>query len=670
MIKKKSKLKKYSTLILALALSFGIYAQEENCPEPSKKAVKLFNKAQSTRGNEQKALLYEATKIDPNYLEAIEGLANLAEHKEKNSIKPLELKRASNSKRKYWERIVEICPEYRNFYHTLKLGDYYFGKREFEASKPYFEKVMAAPNAFKKDVRWANERIKDIETYTSLITDSVPFTPIKLEGPSTGHDEYLPMLSPDNRYLYFTRNMPDESKGAADKGFKENFIKSRKMGRKYSGGVPMGNPFNLGQYQGGVSISVNNKLLFITIVDVIPYRGKDRAGFGRMFDNADIFYSEYKDGKWEKLQSIGSNINTPTTWEAQPSISADNKTLYFTRVVNPFGGDMDIYKSERQPDGSWGDPINLGAPINTPGDEKSPFMHSDSYTLYFSSNYHIGMGGYNIFYAQMDGKTQKFKEPTNIGNPINTPKDEHGFIVSKDGDKAYYGSDEDGKDLNIYHFDLYEEARPKAVVFVNGEMKNSLGEVPEGAKITLKNTTTNQEVDAVIDQETGDYVAVIAIEKDQDVMLTAKKKGYAFSSQLISSDQIVVGKPVKTEKVEIKPIEIGEAYQINDINFATNSFEITPRITTVLNEFIAFLKFNDNLNIAINGYTDNIGDPEENLTLSQNRAKAVYDYLTLKEIAPTRLTFKGYGETNSMASNKTAEGRRKNRRTEFVIVSK
>lgn len=663
-------MKKYSTLILTLALSIGIYAQEENCPEPSKKAVKLFNKAEGAPVNERKALLFEAYKIDPNYLEAIEGLANLAERKEKNAMAPLDLVRAGNSKRKYWEKIVEICPEYRNFFHTLKLGDYYFSKREFENAKPYFEKVMAAPNAFKKDVRWANDRINDIETYISLVNDTVPFSPIKLEGPSTGYDEYLPMLSPDNRYLYFTRKMPDESKGAADKGFNEQFVISRKMGRKYSGGVPMPSPFNLGQYQGGVSISVNNKLLFITLVDVIPYRGKDRAGFGRMFDNADIFYSEKKDGKWSKLQSIGSNINTPTTWEAQPSISADNKTLYFTRVVNPFGGDMDIYKSERQPDGSWGDPINLGAPINTPGDEKSPFMHSDSYTLYFSSNYHIGMGGYDIFYAQMDGKTNKFKTPKNIGNPINTPKDEHGFIVSKDGDKAYYGSDEDGKDLNIYHFDLYEEARPKAVAFINGEIKNNLGEVPEGAEITLKNTTTNQEVNAVIDNETGDYVAVIAVDDDQDVMLTAKKKGFAFSSQLISSNEMVVGKAVQTEKVEIKPIEIGESYQINDINFATNSFEITPRITTVLNEFIEFLKLNDNLNIAINGYTDNVGDPTENLTLSQKRAEAVYNYLVLEDITPTRLTFKGFGETNAIASNETEAGRRKNRRTEFVIVSK
>lgn len=663
-------MKKYSTLILALAFSLGIYAQEENCPEPAKKAVKLFNKAQAAPAKERKALIYQATKIDPNYLEAIDALAEMAESKEKIAMTPTALLNASNTKRKYWMKIVDICPEYRNFFHTMKLGDYYFSKREFENAKPYFEKIMAAPNAFKKDIRYANERLKDIETYVKLITDSVPFSPIKLEGPSTGHDEYLPMLSPDNRYLYFTRKMPDETKGAADKGFSEQFIKSRKMGRKYSGGIPMPSPFNLGQYQGGVSVSVNNKLLFITIVDVIPYRGKDRAGFGRMFDNADIFFSEYKNGKWGKLESIGSNINTPTTWEAQPSISADNKTLYFTRVVNPFGGDMDIYKSERQKDGSWGDPINLGAPINTPGDEKSPFMHSDSYTLYFSSNYHIGMGGYDIFYSTMDNETKNFKDPINIGNPINTTKDEHGFIVSKDGDKAYYGSDEDGKDLNIYHFDLYEEARPKAVAFVNGEIKNNLGEVPEGAQVMLKNTATNQEVEAVIDEETGDYVAVIAIDKDQDVMLTAKKKGFAFSSQLISSDEIVVGKPVKTEKVAIKPIEVGESYQINDINFATNSFEITPRITTVLNEFIDFLKLNDNLKIAINGYTDNIGDPEQNLTLSQKRAEAVYNYLVLEDITPTRLTYKGFGETNALASNDTEAGRRKNRRTEFVIMSK
>ncbi|NQX98505.1 MAG: OmpA family protein [Flavobacteriales bacterium] len=666
-------MKKYSILIVTFIFSIGIFAQEENCPEPNKKAIKLFNAAKTGTSRERRTLILEAIKKDPNYLEAYDELAHMSAKRADRAFNSGDVKgyqQNNNQKIKYWKKIFSICPDYRNFYHTMKLGDLYFGQRKFEASKKYFLTIMASPDAYKKDERYAYARVQDIETYIALVKDTVPFAPEKVRGPSTGYDEYLPMLSPDNRYLYFTRKMPDESKKAFDSGFKELFIKSRKGMDGYTGGIPMPAPFNLGQYQGGISISVNNKLLFITLVDVIPYRGKSRAGFGRMFDNADIFFSELKDGKWSKLESIGSNINTPTTWEAQPSISSDNKTLYFTRVTDVFGGDMDIYKSERQPDGSWGDPINLGAPINTPGDEKSPFMHSDSYTLYFSSNYHIGMGGYDIFYSKMNEKSKVFRKPINIGNPINTTKDEHGFIVSKNGDKAYYGSDEDGKDLNIYTFELYEEARPKSVAFVNGKMLNNLGEVPDGAQVILKNTATNQEVEAVIDQETGDYVAVITVDKDQDILLTAKKKGYAFSSQLISSNEIVVGKPIKTETVEIKPIEVGEAYRINDINFASNSYEITPRIMLVLNEFIDFLQTNDNLKIAINGYTDNVGDPKENLALSKNRAKAVYNYLLLEEIASTRLTFKGFGETTPLASNKTETGRRKNRRTEFVIVSK
>jgi len=653
---------------------FGVFAQEDNCPEPKKKAIKILELAKTATGSEKKKLLVEAIKIDPNYLEAYDELSLISEKNAENAFNSgnvVELQQEEKIKLNYWKKIVEICPDYRNFYYTMQLGDYYFGRRDFIAAKPFYQAILATPNAFKKDERYAYDRVQDINTYIQLIKDTVPFIPQKVEGPSTENDEYLPMLSPDNRYLFFTRKIPDEKKQAFNSGYQELFIKSTKsMGNDYSGGIPMPSPFNLGQYQGGVSISVNNKLIFITLVEVIPYRGKDRAGFGQLFDNADIYYSEFINGEWSKLQSIGSNINTPTTWEAQPSITSDNKTLYFTRVVNPFGGDMDIYKCEKQPDGSWGDPINLGTPVNTPGDEKSPFMHSDSYTLYFSSNYHIGLGGYDIFYSKMDEKTGQFKKPINIGNPINTPKDEHGFIVSKDGDRAYYGSSQEDKDLNIFSFELYEEARPKSVAFVNGVIVNNLGEVPEGAQVILKNTKTEQEVEAVVDKETGEYVGVITVGKDQDVLLTAKKKGFAFSSQLISSNEIVIGKAVKTEKVAIKPIEVGQSYTINDINFATNSYEITPRIILVLNEFIDFLKINNTLKIAINGYTDNVGNPEENMILSENRSKAVYDYLILEDVDPTRLSSKGFGQNNPIASNETEEGRAKNRRTEFVILSK
>ena len=653
----------------------SVFAQDDNCPEPKKKALKIFNASKAARTfKERYLLLQEAIKIDPNYLEAYDELSSINEKKASRAETPLQAQQYVNRGIEYLNKINEICPAYRNYHASLKLGTYYFGKREFSAAKPFFKQVLTAHDLYKKDEHYAYARLENIEAYEKLIHDTVPFNPTKVIGPSTSKDEYLPMLSPDNRYLYFTRKMPDESKNSVDQGDKELFVKSRRIGKgKYSGGIPMPKPFNLGQYQGGVSISVNNKLLFITLVEVIPYRGDNPAGYKQMFDNADIFFSEFKDGAWSQLESIGSNINTPTTWEAQPSISSDNKTLYFTRVIDPFGGDMDIYKSERQPNGSWGDPINLGAPINTPGDEKSPFMHSDSYTLYFSSTGHIGVGGYDIFYAKMNEKTGFFQRPVNIGIPINTEKDEHGFIVSRDGDKAYYGSS-DGKgkekDYNIYSFELYEEARPKKINFVTGEILDNTGEVPDGAKVLLKNTKTDQEVEAVIDENTGEYVAVIAIDEGEDVLLTAKKEGYAFSSQLISADEIVVGKAIQTRKTEIKPIEIGEAYQINDINFATNSYELTPRIIQILDEFIDFMKTNSALKVSINGYTDNVGNPNDNITLSNNRAKAVYEYLVIEEIEATRLSYKGLGEKNPRANNNSEEGRKKNRRTEFIILSK
>lgn len=663
----------YILIILAFFYCSNSYAQEDNCIEPKKKAIKYFESARLVSSNQKKSLLMEAIKHDPNYLEAYDELAVLADKEAENSFNKGEvggLKNNTALRISYWKKIVEICPAYRNFYHAMQLGNYYFGLRKYQEAKPYYQLILASPKAYKEDERNAQARLVDIEIYLKLINDTVPFQPVKLEGPATGNNEYLPMLSPDNRYLFFTRNMHDESVSSFDKGMKEVFIRSRKMGKNnFTSGMPMPDPFNLGQYQGGVSVSVDNQLLFITLVEVIPYRGKNRAGLGQMFDNADIYFSEFKDGAWTKLESIGSNINTPTTWEGQPSISSDNKTLYFTRIVD-FNGDMDIYKVERQPNGSWGNPINLGYPINTPGDEKSPFMHSDSYTLYFSSNEHIGIGGYDIFYSKMNETIQQFNKPINIGYPINTEKDEHGFVVSKDGDYAYYSSTNENNDLDIFTFELYEEARPESVLFVNGEIIDNAGNVPEGAKVMLKNTKTNQEVEAVIDKQTGSYTGVVRVNKDEDIMLTAKKEGYAFSSQLISSNEIVVGKPVITEKMEVKPIEVGAAYKINNINFETNSYQITPKIMLVLNEFIDFLKTNPRVKISINGHTDNVGDAKTNLTLSENRAKAVYDYLLIEDIEPSRLKYKGFGAAKPIASNNTEEGKAKNRRTEFVIIEK
>ncbi|HCQ30194.1 MAG TPA: hypothetical protein DIU39_07910, partial [Flavobacteriales bacterium] len=514
--------------------------------------------------------------------------------------------------------------------------------------------------------------------FLELKNNPVPFNPKKVPGVCTQWDEYLPSLSPDNRYLFFTRreivqNLDDFT----GPKWQERFIQSRKIRRdSFSRGIPMPKPFNQGLNQGGASISVDNKMIFITIVQNEIGCYKDIPSMrSHGYANGDIYFTEFKNGEWTPLKSIGSNINGKCTWEGQPSISADNKTLYFARASEPDGktnyGGMDLYKVNRLPDGSWSDPINLGPEINTPGNEKSPFMHSDSYTLYFASDGRLGFGGYDIYYTKMKDNG-KFETPKNLGYPINTEQDEHGFIVSKDGHKGWFSSKEDGTNLELYYFDLYPEARPEKVVFVEGEIKDQDGNVPEGAQVLLKNTKTDKEIEAVIDEESGKYVAVIAVgdEPDEDIMLTAKKKGYAFTSQLITSDEIVTGKPIKTKPTEIKPIEVGESYTINDIHFETNSYQLDKRAMEVLNEFIEFLEMNPTVKIAIHGHTDNVGDPQENLILSENRAKAVYQYLILEGIDPSRLQYKGFGDTKPIVSNNTEEGRAKNRRTEFVITAK
>lgn len=652
-----------SSIVIMLLFHFSAAKAQEDwgCKKPSKKALKAYEKAQryGFKGRDAYGLLIEATQTDDKFAAAFSVLAYLNEKKDQS------VPQNRNRVKSYYEKTHEACPEYRNFEAAFWLAKTHYHEKEYEQSLPYLDLYISEVNHKKPNELEEAKELKDrIEKYYELFDNPVAFDPKVVSGASTSAEEYLPMLSPDNQYLFFTRKVLDDSRSAVGEVERELFIQSRKKyDGSYSEGIPMPPPFNKGSYQGGSTISVDNRLLFITIVNQEPTRD------GRLFSNGDIYYSEFNEGHWSDLKSIGDHINGRLSWEGQPSISADNKTLYFAsaREKDNYGG-MDLYKTERKEDGSWSEPINLGPKINTPGNEKSPFMHSDSYTLYFSSDGHPGVGGQDIFYTRMK-EFGKFESPKNIGVPINTEDDEHGFMVSTDGRYGYFSSNAD-KGSDIYYFELPEEARPEDVVFVKGSIDSKDPEAAKGMKIELKNMETNQIVQGVVNEESGDYVAVISASEKQDVMMMAKKNGYAFSSQYINSDKDVVGKPMRAPKMTFNPIEVGESYPINDINFATDSYMLNEQVINILNEFIEFLKENESIHLAINGHTDNVGNAKANLDLSTQRAKAVYDYLTLEGIDPKRLEYKGYGESKPIADNSKAEGRAKNRRTEFVILSK
>lgn len=655
-------------LILVLVLTSTQAQEDWACDTPNKKAQKLYEKAVKYNfvGKEAYGNLVEATKAQEGFVEALSALAYINNKKAKSNPGDIRLQ---NKIKSYYERIQDACPKYRNYEASFWLATYYHKRKEYDKALKYATEYVSNSKSKKgKEYEKAYSIKKQIEQYQELFKNPVPFNPTKVPGVSTKEDEYLPMLSPDNQFLFFTRKTTVDSKSVFGEQEKELFFQSRKRyDGTYSKGIPMETPFNKGNsYQGGSSISVDNKLLFITIVS--PTYTKD----GRSFSNGDIYYSDFYEGTWSTLKSIGDNINGKFTWEGQPSISADNQTLYFASARPPsethYGG-MDLYKVERLKNGNWGNPINLGPEINTDGNEKSPFMHSDSYTLYFSSDGHPGVGGQDIFFAHVD-KFKKFTTPVNIGVPINTEEDEVGFMVSTDGKYGYFSSNAVGEGLDIYNFELPEYARPDEVAFIKGSVSSKDPDAAKGMKIELKNTTTNEVTKGVVDEKSGDYVAVIRAKEKEDVMMMAKKNGYAFTSQYVNSDKDVIGRPKRIAAVEFKPIETGQTYQINNINFATDSYELNGQVTNILNEFIVFLEENSTVKVAIHGHTDNVGDASENLELSTNRAKAVFNYLMIQDVDPTRLKFKGFGASKPIASNSTAEGKAKNRRTEFVILSK
>ncbi len=566
-------------------------------------------------------------------------------------------------------KVLELCPSY-NVYTYYYLAEICYGAEQYDSTVHYCEIFLKDVDKIKsdKDYSRAEDLLKYSKFYVKMINNPVPFDPKVVEGISTPANEYLPFITADNQMAFFTREMKEEGEKntliQSDK-YKEKFMFSRlQADGKFDSGEEMPEPFNLNDNEGGASLTVDNKTLYYTVCKYTinpTCKCKD-------YYNCDIYYSEYVDGEWTPIKSVSDKINLPTTWESQPSISEDGKTLYFVSDRAGGYGGYDIYRSVKNDDGEWGTPINLGPTINSTGNEKSPFIHPDGKTLYFSSDGWMGMGGYDIFYSRLkdDGT---WSTPVNIGYPINTPDDEVGFFVSTDGQKGYFASNKlkGPGGWDVYSFDLYDKAKPEKVLFVSGTVKSDSETEMAQTHIELKNLETKKISEIPLDSVTGKYVAVAPF--NNDYIMTVKKEGYVYETRYISLADSTYRMPTHLD-LEIQPIELNKSYRINDIYFDFNSFELTEKSKAVLDLLIEFLTQNASIFIEIQGHTDNIGNDADNMKLSSNRAKSVYDYLIDNHIDAKRLTYKGYGKTLPVASNDTEEGRAKNRRTVFVIIRK
>ena len=297
--------------------------------------------------------------------------------------------------------------------------------------------------------------------------------------------------------------------------------------------------------------------------------------------------------RWAKPINIGPPINT-RNWETQPSFSSDGKTLYFVRGTVTREGikNQDIYYSQLSKDGYWGDPVSISSKINTPDREESVYIHPDNQTLYFSSNGHIGMGGLDIYMCKKQPNGE-WGNPINLGYPINTNNDENSLLVSPNGEIAYFASNRQGGKggLDLYQFDLYKEARPERLTYVIGKVFDARSKKPLGATFELIDLETAQ---TVIESESniGNGEFLVSLTANKNYALNVSKNGYLFYSENFSLKEIAdLSKPFQLD-IPLQPIDIGSPVVLNNIFFETNMFNLKAESNAELQKLVDFLTLN------------------------------------------------------------------------------
>jgi len=649
----------FVTFFLIIFISFTTNGQDVyHLSTKSKKAIKAFNKSlnyiQAKDFQKAEKEIKIAIKADANFIEAHMLLGDINAEQKKND-------EASDA----YQEAIEIAKNTQPSLYFI-YANFLFKAGKYEKAKANYQTYIE----LQKDKKINAEIISSIEKNIGIcdfaieaIKNPVPFVPINMgENINSEYNEYSPVITADDNTIMYTRLIKDNKD---DKRVQEDFFISTKKDGLWTKSVNLGPPVNTSNNEGQPSLSPDGKILIFTACEDYDGYGNGRTGYG----SCDIFFSRKVGNSWSIPKNIGKPINS-AAWESQPSYASDGKTLYFVSNRKGGYGGSDIWKSTVDSAGYWGNPVNLGPIINTKGNEFSVFIHPDNQTLYFSSDGHPGLGGLDIFVSRKDA-SGNWTKPVNLGYPINTPNDEQSFFVNAKGNRAYFSSDKEGGSggFDLYYFELYEEARPKLVTYLKGIVYDSKTNEKLEAKFELIDLKTgNLIVESYSDKINGDFL--VSIPSDNDYALNVSKNGYLFYSENFSLKGQKSELDPFTKNIPLQPIEVGDAIILKNVFFDTDMFNLKDESLVELNKLVDFLNKNNSIIIEISGHTDNQGKAEHNKTLSENRAKAVYDYLVSHKISEKRLSYKGYGETRPIDSNDNETGRAVNRRTEVKIISR
>jgi outer membrane protein OmpA-like peptidoglycan-associated protein len=597
----------------------------------------------------------KAIEEDPNFIEANLGLANLYQvtNRHKEAIV-------------YFKKAVSINPRFfPNSLYFLSLSQMADG--QYDDAKLNLETFLKYDRVSPATKERAEEFLVNATFAAQAVKNPRPFNPINVgAGINTSMNEYFPAVTADGNQFIFTRGVTDARRPGYEN---EDFYVSEKQKDVWQTATGISEINSIGN-EGAPALSADGTIMFFASCanEFGDYGAPGRKGYG----NCDIFYSQKINGKWTLPRNAGPAVNT-NNWETQPSFSSDGKTLYFIRGMIYRGSvrDQDIYSSTIGEDGKFAMAVKISTNVNSPQKEESVFIHPDNQTLYFSSDGHPGMGGLDVFMSrrQPDGEWGK---AINLGYPINTFNEENSLLVYPNGKLAFFASNKSGGfgGLDVYQFELPEDLRPQKITYVKGKVYDATTKLPLEANFELINPDNQQVINRSYSQKNGEFF--VTLTENNNYIVNVNKDGYLFYSDnfLLKSSSTDFNKPYLLN-IPLQPIDIGSTVELKNIFFDVNKAELKPESKSELERLISLLTKNPSLKIELGGHTDNSGDKKFNLSLSLNRAKAVYDYLLNNgRIDATRLKYQGYGDSKPKVANDTPENKAKNRRTEFKVIAK
>ncbi len=592
---------------------------------------------------------------------------------------------------KYIKKAFELKPEV-NFDIHLLLGMAYHQIHEFDNAIEEYNLFLKSltPKYSEKYQERINQYIRQCKHGRDIVLDPVRVVINNLgENVNSVYDEYSFALAPDESELYFTsrRQLSEKSRRSIidDKFFEDiyhstnngEWKRAERIGKKLVGK-------NNRTHMAVVGLSPDKTKLYL-------YKGKENEG--------DLYVTEFKSdkAKWTSPKSM-KKFNSKAR-ETSMCISHDGNTIYFisSNPKDTYGG-TDIYFSKKNINDKWDKPQNIGNTINTFWDEVGVSLSANDSLLYFSSQGHNSIGGYDVFRSELQD-VNLWSKPVNLGYPVNTPNDDVYYVEIEDGKKAYYSTNREsgiggldiykiiylGSEKSMYldyvnepivgvlppHDNIYFEEPQKLNIdtrlLMRGFITDSENKEPITAKFELIDQESNQIIATAISDSTGNYSVYVPVAKQYGVDINAK--GYLMYLDLLDLSKATYDEVI-IRNFELDRVEVGAKVILKNIYFETNKSALLPESFTTLNSVVKLLQNNPSLRLEISGHTDNVGSAKYNNKLSLERAKSCVHYLEGQGITEDRLTAKGFGFQFNIAPNDTDENKAKNRRVEFKILSK